>query len=75
MDKFLLLLSKSKKNTILDNIKGIWSIMVLCNYSWTIFDENWVKNEQIIPDVQEIKKIGFLWSKSAHFMWSEISVI
>ena len=49
--------------------------MALCNYSWTIFDENCVKNEQMIPDVQEIKKFGFLCSKSAHFMWSEISVI
>ena len=59
MGKFLLSLFKSKKNTILDNIKGIWSIMALCNYSWTIFDENCVKNEQMIPDVQEIKNFGF----------------
>ena len=59
MGKNFLLLFKSKKNTILEILKGFWSIMALCNYSWTIFDENCVKNEQMIPDVQEIKKIGF----------------
>ena len=37
-------------------LKGFWSIMVLCNYSY-FFYENWVRNEQMNPNIQEIENL------------------